>query len=158
MQFDLPETIRPLIKIANLDEWTKVPFTFLSKGSKNTYTNLVVVALDFWDNYIPIAHRMKLLLDSIEEPSVAFLLFNYPCQAMTVADPNVAITNHEAAKCIDSLLYLLYAEGKINLITDRLHMFGVGFGANVCLMYSKTCLTKRPSCGTPTSTKAHCFC
>lgn len=133
----MPSSIEPLIKIANLDDDSKVAFTFLSKNNKTQFLNIVVIALDFWDNYIPVAHRFKLLLDSIAEPSLAFLLFNYPCQAMTIANPKKAITNHEAAKCIDGLLYLLDSEGKINLNTDRLHMFGVGFGANVCLMYSR---------------------
>lgn len=101
------------------------------------FTNVVVVALDFWDSYIAVAHRFKLLLDNINDDSLAFLLFNYPCQALTIADADKPVTNYEAAKCIDQLLYYLDAEGSINLITDRLHMFGVGFGANVCIMYSR---------------------
>lgn len=135
-----------------MDEKTSIPFTYLTKNIMARFTNIIVVAMDFWDNYIPVAQRFKLLLDGIDDESVAILLFNYPCQALSIADPAKPVTNYEAAKCIDQLLFYLDAEGSINLITDRLHMFGMGFGANVCLMYSRTDLIQLPSCETRIST------
>lgn len=100
--------------------------------------NIIVIALDFWDNYIPIAHRLKLLMDKLGDQPLGLLLFNYPSQAFTLTDPARILTNHEGAKCIDQLLYYLDSEGQFNLATDRLHFFGIGFGANVSLMYSKS--------------------
>lgn len=137
--------------MANIDSNTKIPFTYLvsrpdsSKGTKSAggeqksqFLNVVVFAFDFWDNYIPLILRLKILLEkTVQQTGVplAFLLMNFPGQAFTICDPEKALTNHEGAKCIDQILYILDSEGEINLLTDRLHMFGVGFGANICIMY-----------------------
>lgn len=135
--FDLPEEVKPLIKIANIDAHTRIPFTFLKKSKLLQSQNIVVFAFDFWDTYIPLVRRFQMLLEELEDHSVSFLLMNFPGQALTTLRPGKVMNNYECAKCIDQVLYYLDTEGEVNLIMDRLHMFGIGYGANICLLYSK---------------------
>lgn len=136
LSYDIPEEIKPLIRIANIDSQTRLPFTFLKSSKILQSQNIIVFAFDFWDTYIPLVKRFQMLQNELEEKSVSFLLLNFPGQSLTTLPAGKVMTNYECAKCIDQVLYYLDSEGEVNLIMDRLHMFGVGYGANICLLYS----------------------
>ena len=135
IRVEIPESVSHLVRFANIDRDTIVPFSFLRRKSRANFMHLVVFAFDFWDNYIPAVKRFEMLLESLKEDSICFLLLNFPGQAFTVYNPKVPTTNLFAARCLDQVLYYLDSEGKVNLGTDRLHIFGSGFGANVALMF-----------------------
>lgn len=64
------------------------------------------------------------------------VLFQYPGQAYTIYQRDVAYTNEFLSNFVDSFFYHLETKSYIDFVADRIKFIGIGYGGNILLYYS----------------------
>lgn len=130
-------------KIKNFvfDEHTVIPYIILSSAQftrpQISKTQVLVIIHDIFENFMENINFYKNILKKKENCSI--ILFNYPGQLFTISKENKLWNNEEIAKLLDSFIFYLEKQKKINLQLDIIKMIGFGYGGNILSYFAGSC-------------------
>lgn len=130
------------IKMFVYDEKTVIPYIILSSRmvpiEKTSRKQYLFIINDIFDNFCEYINYYQNLLNE-ESRNWFIVLFNYPGQLFTIFDETRILNNEEISKVLDSLVFYLERENKINLKNDFIKMAGFGYGGNILSYFASNC-------------------